>query len=211
MGRYEASAGGEAGMEPGSGGRVLRNRLGIKKKTEIDQIELEHLLATQELWVAHVDYHTVFSASMLCQMHQDWLGKIYDWAGRYRNVEVSKGGFIWPPARLVGQNMASFEQNFLRQHTPCRPAAVKEVALQVAIVHAELLLVHPFRDGNGRLARWLADLMFFQAGYPAPEYGFIGVGSKRQRGRYLAGVQQGYLQNYRFLADFFAEALARGL
>jgi hypothetical protein len=28
-----------------------------------------------------------------------------------------------------------------------------------------MLLVHPFRDGNGRLARWLAELMFFQAGY----------------------------------------------
>jgi hypothetical protein len=30
------------------------------------------------------------------------------------------------------------------------------------VVHAELLLIHPFREGNGRLARWLADLMALQ-------------------------------------------------
>ena len=35
-------------------------------------------------------------------------------------------------------------------------------ALAVAIEHAELLLIHPFRDGNGRVARWLADVMAVQ-------------------------------------------------
>ena len=210
MGRYDASAGREGEMEPGSRG-VLRNRLGIKRKKEIDQVEFEHLLAAQELWLNRVDRPTVFSAGMLCQMHEDWLGRIYDWAGRYRTVEVSKGGFVWPPARLVAQNMANFEHGVLRRYTPCHPGEVKDVARRIAIVHAELLLVHPFRDGNGRLARWLADLMFLQAGYTTPNYGFIGPGSRHRRAQYLAGVQRGYLQDYRLLADFFAEALARRL
>jgi len=211
MGRYDASTGREGEMEPGSAGRVLRNRLGIKRKNEIDQLEFEHLLTAQKLWLKRVNSHTSFTAQLLCQMHVDWLGSIYEWAGSYRNLELSKGGFQWPPARLVAQNMMHFEQNFLRRYTPCSSSDLKEASLQVAMVHAELLLVHPFLDGNGRLARWLADLMFLQVGYPFPDYRFAGAGSKKSRARYLAGVQQGYLQNYRFLADFFVEAVRRRL
>jgi len=211
MGRYDASAGREGEMESGSRGRVLRNRLSIKRKSEADQIEFELILAAQKTWLKRITDETHFTASMLCQMHAHWLGKIYDWAGRYRNVELSKGSFQWPPARLVAQNMIRLEQDFLRHYTPRVPGSVGEVSLRVAMVHAELLLVHPFRDGNGRLARWLADLMFLQAGFPLPDYGFTGAGSRKTRTRYLAGVQKGYLQNYRLLADFFAEAVARRL
>ena len=34
------------------------------------------------------------------------------------------------------------------------------------MVHVELVLIHPFREGNGRLARLLAMLMGLQAGLP---------------------------------------------
>jgi cell filamentation protein len=98
-------------------------------------------------------------------------------------VELSKGGFRWPPAYLVPENMARFETGLLREHTPCRPAPLPEVARRMAEVHAELLLIHPVREGNGRLARWLADLMTLQAGYAVPEYGFAGRGSKSQQQR----------------------------
>src|SRR6185295_5646207 len=118
------------------------------------------------------------------------------------NVEMEKEGFRWPPARLVWQNMENFEQEFLKRYTPCRPADLPIVSHQVAVVHAELLLVHPFRDGNGRLARWLADLMFSQAGFPLPDYLFIGRGAKKGRTRYLNGVKAGYNQNYDLLAAF---------
>lgn len=42
----------------------------------------------------------------------------------------------------------------------------------LAIIHAEFLLIHPFREGNGRLARWLAELMCLQSGLPLPDFGF---------------------------------------
>ena len=37
-------------------------------------------------------------------------------------------------------------------------------SVRLAVVHAELILVHPFRDGNGRLARLVSLLMARQAG-----------------------------------------------
>ncbi len=92
-------------------------------------------------------------------MHRDWLGKVYPWAGQYRTVELQKGAFKWPPAFRVAENMATFEQDWLARHTLCRLGALQEVARRMAEVHAEFLLIHPFREGNGRLARWLAELM----------------------------------------------------
>ena len=144
-------------------------------------------------------------------MHKNWLGDIYEWAGHYRTVEMEKDGFRWPPAYLVAQNTAAFEAGLLRQHTPCRPGPSPEVAQRIAEVHAELLLIHPFRDGNGRLARWLADLMAMQAGLSPPDYGFEGRGAKAQRQKYLEAVKAGYLTRYAALSDFFGGALAASL
>ena len=123
---------------------------------------------------------------------------------------MEKGGFRSPPAHLVAQNMAALEQGLLHRHTPCRQASLDAVARRMAEVHAELLLIHPFRDGNGRLARWLADLMALQAGWPLPDYGFRGRGSEHERTVYLAAVKNGYLTRYEDLTGFFLRAIVRG-
>lgn len=210
-GRYQLATGMEAESESGSHGRVLRNKLGLRRKRDMDRAEYEALGRAQSYYLAQITPETVFTAALLSEMHRAWLGEIYEWAGQYRTVEMEKDGFRWPPAYRVAPNMDQLEQGLLRQHTPCGPASIEVVAERLAEVHAELLLVHPFRDGNGRLARWLADLMALQAGLPTPDYRFRGRGSSQQRARYLAAVKQGYLTRYDDLVSFFAEAIRRGL
>lgn len=209
-GRYQPATGLEAETEPGSRGRVLRNRLGIQRKQEMDRVEFEALVRAQSDFLGQVTTETRFTADMLRSMHHAWLGEIYEWVGECRTVEMEKGGFRWPPAYLVPQNMAALEQGLLRQHTPCLPAPLATVARRMAEVHAELLLIHPFRDGNGRLARWLADVMALQAGLPLPDYRFRGRGSEGERALYLAAVKQGYLTRYDDLTAFFLRAITRG-
>lgn len=206
--RYQTPEGPETGFQPGSRGRVLRNLLGITRKGDMDCAEYEALLKTQELFVERVGPETRFTAEMIRQMHRRWLGGIYSWAGHYRTVELQKGSFRWPPALRVAQNMQAFEGGILRRNTPCRPDALEHVALRMAEVHAELLLIHPFREGNGRLARWLSDLMALQAGYPPPEYGFEGRRKQKTQEFYLAAVTQGYARNYDPLTTFFLDAIA---
>ena len=207
--RYRELAGPQAATQPGSQGRVLLNRLGLTSKRALDLAEAQALARAQETYYARLTARTRFTATLIRHMHHDWLGGIYDWAGQYRQVELEKGGFRWPPAERVADNMLNFEREILRQRTPCKPAALDEVAMSIALVHAEVLLIHPFRDGNGRLARWLADIMAAQAGYPAPAYGFSGRGSKKRRADYLLAVQQGHIENYLPLARFFGEAILR--
>jgi len=130
---------------------------------------------------------------------------------RYRTVEVAKAGFRWPPAHLVESNMRMLTDGVLHECTPCKRAEVVLVAERIARVHADFLLVHPFRDGNGRMARWVADLMAMQAGFPAPRYDFSGRGGAKRRNQYLNAVKLGYLADYAPLTDFFTDRLDEAL
>ncbi len=108
--RHITPKGVEAEFEPHSHGRVLRNRLHLYRKAEMDRMEFEALVTAQEKYLSQTGSHTCLTAEMLCRMHRDWLGDIYEWAGRYRTVELAKGDFRWPPAFRVSQNMDAFEK-----------------------------------------------------------------------------------------------------
>ena len=207
--RYKTPTGAEAEFEPGSRGRVLRNLKGITRKCDMDKSEFDALVRVQDAYLDKIESDTVFTVGLLRQMHKDWLGGLYEWAGEYRTVELTKEDFSWPPAYLIEKNMSEFEKKSLKKRTPCRPGPLDNVTQAIAEVHAEFLLVHPFREGNGRLGRWLAELMALQAGFPLPVYRFTGRGSTAERKRYLNAVKCGYAQDYRFLAEFFADAIER--
>ncbi len=209
MARYRTATRPEAEQKPGSGGRVLRNLLGITSKRAIEQAEYAALVRAQSEWLSKIGPKTQFGAAVVCEMHADWLGGTYEWAGHYRTVEVAKGDFPWSPAHRVAANMTSLEQGLLREHTPRLPASLSEVAASMAKVHAELLLIYPFRDGNGRIARRVADGMAFQAELPAPDYGFTGQGARSRRAHYLAAVRKAYSGDYEDLRGFFPDALER--
>ena len=186
--RYITANGPEAEYEPGSRGLVLRNLKGIRSKREMDQAEIDALVRVQEIYLEQIGPDTVITAEMVCRMHREWLGALYSWAGCYRTVDMSKGGFTWPPAMRVEQNMAFIEREAFKIKTPCRPGPLARVAHDMAEVHAELLLVHPFREGNGRLAPWVAEIMALQAGCPLPVYRFTGRGSAAEKKRYLSAA-----------------------
>lgn len=155
MSRYNLPTGLEGEFEPGSRRKVLRNQMGIKNLSLMNHAEDRALESVENLYLesGKITVKTKITAQIIRQMHTDWLGDIYEWAGKYRTVDMSKGDFRFPPARLVAQNMSDFERNILSQHTLCSGKSVEEISLSIAIVHAELLLIHPFREGNGRLAR----------------------------------------------------------
>jgi cell filamentation protein len=211
IGRYATATGIEAEYEPGSRRRVLRNLPGIRSPRQMDQAEYTALVAAQQAYLGKITADTAFSVDLICRMHQDWLSSLYAWAGRFRTVELSKAGFQWPPAHLVAANMQTIERETLRHLTPCRPAPHDAVALALAQVQADLLFVHPFREGNGRLARWLCDLMAMQAGLPPVDYGFVERGATQRRDRYLLAVRAGYRRDYAPLGDFLREGIDRAL
>lgn len=99
--RYRPATGVEAEGEPGSRGRVLRNKPGIQRKREMDRAEFEALTHAQMEFLGRVTTETRFTADLLRSMHRSWLGGLYEWAGEYRTVEMEQGGFRWPPADVM--------------------------------------------------------------------------------------------------------------
>src|ERR1035437_5846612 len=86
MSRYDSDPGIEGEYEPRSGKRVLKNLLGIKTKAEMDRAEDKALEAMQQAYYENglVTAETQFTARLIQEMHKDWLGCIYEWAGEYR-------------------------------------------------------------------------------------------------------------------------------
>lgn len=203
--RYEP-AGVESEFEPGSRGRVLRNRLGITKVRDMQLAESQMLLLAQRKAIEAYAADHRFSSADIRELHRTWLRPIYDWAGEYRRVNLAKGGFQFANARLIPDLMAKLERQVLAKHTPCTEGSVDSVASALAIVHAELILIHPFRDGNGRLARMLATLMALQARLPALKFSSFEGSGKRA---YIAGIHAALGDNYRPLTAAFAKAIDR--
>lgn len=177
----------------------------------MDAAETDALVEAQFWSYQEVSPEETFSAADLCRFHKKWLGRIYDFAGSYRSVNVSKGQILFSPAYLVAQNMLDLEATALAAYTPCRAETLDDLARQLAIVHAELILVHPFREGNGRLGRWLANLMALQAGFGMADFGFTGKGSLHRRSAYIAAMGSAFSKrDYSPLATIFLDALRRG-
>ena len=206
--RYDTSGLLEAQFEPGSRGRVLRNLPGIKSSRKMDEVEASALKVALETFVATYDEGHRFTAGDICSMHRRWLGGIYAWAGTYRQVNVSKDGFPFAAASRVPALMEDYGRKVLAKRTPCRAAQREDMVSALAETHVELVLIHPFREGNGRIARVLATLMALQGDLPPLDFTLI---AGRARNTYFAAVRAGMDRNYEPMERLFREIIGRSL
>jgi cell filamentation protein len=207
-GRYDVSGLPEAQFEPGSNEQVLKNRLGIKSPKEMDDAETRALERAMVEFVGKYDEHHRFSAADIRDLHRRWLGEIYEWAGDYRHVNVSKGEFPFAAAARVPDLMAEFETKALTRYTPCNFTDRAVIVRALAETHVELVLIHPFREGNGRAARTLSILMALQAGLPPLNFSSIAEEKKQE---YFAAVQAGLDKNYAPMERLFAGIIEQSL
>ena len=182
---------------------MLRNLAGITNPEEMEILEANALAEAMDEILRKFDQEHRFTADDICLIHKVWLGEIYQWAGQYRQVNISKGGFAFAMAAQVPKLMEQFEQEQLKKYTPCLFEKREEVVGAIAEVHTELVLIHPFREGNGRVARVLATLMALQAGLPLLDFSIM----NEQKDKYFAAVQVGLERNYRPMETLFAEVI----
>lgn len=170
------------------------------------RVETRELLRATAQLVERYDRDHAFTAGDICSMHRLWLGPIYAWAGRYRQVYLSKDGFQFAAPPHIPILMKELEKNILSRYTPCTFASLDEVAEALAVVHCELLLIHPFRDGNGRTARLLAVLMALQAGLPFLDFEEL---AREKRQAYFAAVRCGQEMDYAPMEEIFRGVISR--
>lgn len=74
-----------------------------KRKREMDEAESVALVIATDKLLRMYDADRRFTAEDIKMMHKIWLGEIYDWAGEYRQVNVSKGDFPFAAAKHIPQ------------------------------------------------------------------------------------------------------------
>jgi cell filamentation protein len=206
--RYDVSGLVEAQYEAGSQNMVLKNLLGIIDPDEMDRMEAKALVKATDRLIREYDQEHQFTAADICYLHKTWLGEIYEWAGRYRRINITKDDFTFAMAAQIDKLMEQFERNQLAQYTPCSFKNRKEVVTALAEVHTELLLIHPFREGNGRVARLLSLLMALQAKLPILDFSLIG---EHRRQQYIQAVHAGVDRNYHSMEALFSEIIEKSI
>jgi cell filamentation protein len=205
--RYDIGNEGEDAFEPGSDGRVLRNKLGVVDVREMDLVEARMLVAAQERSYVEIDTTTRFTVKRIRELHRWWLGSLYEFAGEIRTVNISKGLVSFAPVSGLLSGLSDLDR-ILGEQTPCEGMSGDELVRAIALVHGELLFLHPFREGNGRLARWLADLMALQAGRAALDWQFE-TNTEAKQEAYFAALRRSFAKDYAALEALIHEALNR--
>lgn len=163
MAKYELNSA-EERYQPGSGDLVLANKLGITDEEEMEALESGLLLMLYEQLFIEGQPPAVLAFEHISGWHRQWLGNVYDWAGRLRNANLTKDGFQFAAADRIPLLLDGFERQFLSRSGELKSMARPELVSYLAECHVEFILIHPFREGNGRLSRLLCDVLSVLAG-----------------------------------------------
>lgn len=166
---------------------VVQQGLTLTGKPLKDQAEAQNLSdALTYLEDLAVDTQRPVSERDIREIHRLVLkGVNDDNAGRYRNVpvEISGSEFKPPGPESVAAQMEDFGEWLSKASIDSgEPGDV--VLVNAAIAHTWLVYVHPFIDGNGRVARLLMNLLMMRSGFP------IAIISKEDRLRYYDALEE---------------------
>lgn len=81
--------------------------------------------------------------------------KTQNWIG-YPGCPIERADFVPPEPRLIEESLHLWEK-YYHSDEP-------DLLVQLAIIHAQFEIIHPFVDGNGRLGRMLIPLFLFEKG-----------------------------------------------
>ena len=129
---------------------TLENKLGLTSSTDLareeERISKKKALALFENGMLDKLEAGTFSA--LQTIHQYLFEEIYDFAGKIRTVNISKGNFRFAPVMYLQAALDNIDK---------MPQSTFD---EIVEKYVEMNIAHPFREGNGRSMRIWLDLIF---------------------------------------------------
>lgn len=178
---------------------VLEEGVTIGGKPLKDHIEAKNDAEAFDLMIELVHAKKPISQDIIQQIHEIVTKGILKDSGKYRtqNVRIT-GSKTTPPSYLkIVRLMEGYIQNIkqLKIHS------IKKAAF----LHHEFVRIHPFLDGNGRVARLITNLYLMRQGYPAI------VLKKEDRRKYYQVLQRADGGDLSQFANFIAKAAHEAL
>jgi Fic family protein len=116
----------------------------------------------------------------ILEIHKATMSALMSNAGEYRKIDVRIAGasFTPPPSYEVSEQMKELVRIINTNPDELRPVEL------AAYAHFTLAWIHPFDNGNGRLARLLMNLILVRNGYP------FAVVKKVDRTKYIGALDK---------------------
>lgn len=154
---------------PGTG--IPRNRLGIETPELLNEVEQTLLQQAYSQFIAALDSTTRFDEDYFRSLHRDTFASLYEWAGLYRTVDMSKGGSLFCRAAFLEQESRRIfreleQEQFLKQAADWKAGKFAE---RLAHYQSELIAA-PFYELNGRITRLFFDMIAVYNGYAPIDY-----------------------------------------
>jgi len=151
------------------------NKLDIMDVEEIEELENQLFLKTYEYFHENLSLNTIFNKKYLKDIHKYAFSNLYAWAGKYRNINISKENTVFCQAiHLMTQSDIIFDKlnndNYLKDF---QDKSSEEFANKIAYYMCELIALHPFFELNGRTIRLFFDMISVYNGYDYINYGDI--------------------------------------
>lgn len=146
------------------GNDVLDNKLRITNPDALMAAEQE--IVTNKTADVLSETPDTFDIHYLLHIHKVLFEDIYDFAGKFRAVDITKSGakapfayaqFLDAESKRIFDGLA--DKNYLRN------LETKTFIQEITHLAAELNALHPFREGNGRTIRLFLIMLADHAGY----------------------------------------------
>ncbi len=142
---------------------VLINKLDIKDKELLE--EADSLYSAQRLLELQAEpVSGNFDLKHLKEIHYYIFQDLYEFAGEIREEDITKGNTHFAKSQYIVPNAVKLfkeleNENFLAE------TSIKQFVKRASYYMAELNILHPFRDGNGRSIREFIRCLALHCGY----------------------------------------------
>ncbi|MBU3598452.1 Fic/DOC family protein [Polynucleobacter bastaniensis] len=146
MSRYDAD---DTYCYPGTD--VLRNKAEITNAQDLDAYEGE-LSTLRSIEILESPIAGQFDLIHLQRIHLALFQDVYDWAGKIRTVDISRGNSRFANVRFI-ESAANDIFNKLARENWLKGLDADALSKRLAYYLSEINALHPFREGNGRVQR----------------------------------------------------------
>lgn len=182
---------------------VLKNKEGITELHALFIEEEKALAKAYESLFREVRSDTPITSELIRHVHGVVFGDLYEWAGRWRTVTISKPGVTWPPPDYLSEAMKAFEHEVLVVYPASSLSTDQEFCKALGHIQGEFLAIHPFREGNARTIKLVTDLLGAQTDRPLLTYDDSDAG----REHYIEAAKAAMLKQYDPMTAIIREAL----
>lgn len=153
---------------------VLENKLGLCEEADLSREEerISKAKALEMFESGALDALAPGTFESLREIHEYLFGDVYDFAGKMRTENISKGGFRFAPVMFLENSVDAVEK---------MPQSTFD---EIIAKYVEMNVAHPFREGNGRSMRiWLDQIL-------KKELGRVVDWSKVDKNDYLLAMER---------------------